>query len=211
MSRSFCIKYSEFIGITPLDKPIKHIDTIYSLGLVRVFSMDVIYTIRQGTLEDVELALAFRWLMFGNSGKEEAIEHIRREITGRYRAEYQSGGIVHFFAVNAKNEAIASAGALIKSDFPYCFFKPGYYGWIIDVYTMPEYRGNGIARTLLEKTHQWLRAKGAIESRLIAVGKKPHELYEKMGYRATWEMSLTLCPERRTYNDIITRNCVAGE
>jgi GNAT superfamily N-acetyltransferase len=170
-----------------------------------VFSMGVSYSIRQGTIGDVELALAFRWLMFGNSGKEEAIEHIRREVTERYRMEYQNDRIVHFFAVNAKNEAVASAGALIKADFPYCFFKPGYYGWILDVYTMPEYRGNGIARELLEKAHQWLRAKGAIEARLIAAGKKPYKLYEKMGYRSTWEMSLTLCPEQRTYNDIITR------
>ncbi|MFP3091496.1 GNAT family N-acetyltransferase [Treponema sp. TIM-1] len=167
--------------------------------------MDVLYTIRQGTLKDVDLAVAFRWLMFGDSGKEEAIDHIRQEVRARYMAEYHNGSIVHFFAMNHENEAIASAGALIKSDFPYCLFKPGYYGWIIDVYTKPEYRGNGIARALLEKNHLWLKEKGAIEARLIAVGKKPQELYQKIGYRPTWEMSLSLCPGRNTYNDIITR------
>jgi GNAT superfamily N-acetyltransferase len=167
--------------------------------------MNVLYTIRQGTLNDVGLALDFRWLMFGDSGKEEAVDHIRREISSRYTAEYQNGSIVHFFAMNFENEAIASAGALIKSDFPYCFFKPGYYGWIIDVYTKPEYRRKGIARALLEKTHLWLKEKGAVEARLIAVGKKPQELYQKIGYNPTWEMSLSLCPGQNTFNDIITR------
>jgi GNAT superfamily N-acetyltransferase len=162
------------------------------------------YTIKQGTFDDVELAVAFRWLMFGDSGKEEAVEHIRKEVTNRYRAEYQKGGIVHFFAYDSRNEAVASAGALIKSDFPYYLFKPGFYGWIIDVYTRPEYRGQGIASVLLEKTHQWLKEKGAHEAKLISVGKKARELYEKLGYRATWEMSLNLRPEQRTYNDIIT-------
>ncbi|MDR1148613.1 MAG: GNAT family N-acetyltransferase [Spirochaetaceae bacterium] len=167
--------------------------------------MRILYTIRQGSIGDVELAVAFRWLMFGGSGKEEAVEHIRREVTERYRTEYQNDGIIHFFAINTENEPVASAGAIIKSDFPYCFFKPGYYGWIIDVYTRPEYRGNGIARALIDKTHQWLKAKGAIEARLIAVGKKPQELYEKIGYRATWEMSFNLCPGKRTYNDLISQ------
>jgi GNAT superfamily N-acetyltransferase len=167
--------------------------------------MGILYTIRQGTIEDVELAVAFRWLMFNGSGKEEAVEHIRREVSERYRTEYQNDSIIHFFAINTENEPVASAGAIIKSDFPYCFFKPGYYGWIIDVYTRPEYRGNGIARALIDKNHQWLKAKGAIEARLIAVGKKPQELYEKIGYRTTWEMSFNLCPGKRTYNDLISQ------
>jgi GNAT superfamily N-acetyltransferase len=167
--------------------------------------MSVEYTIRQNTIADVELAVAFRWLCFGGSGKEEAIEHIRKEVTRRYTTEYQNDNIVHFFAYNSDSEPIASVGALIKTDFPYYLFKPGYYGWIIDVYTRPEYRGNGIASTLLEKTHQWLLSKGVYESKLLAGGKKPRELYAKHGYQSTWEMSLNLRPlQQRTYHEIIT-------
>jgi GNAT superfamily N-acetyltransferase len=171
--------------------------------------MAVEYTIRQGTIEDVELAITFRWLTFGASGKEEAIEHIRREVRRRYTQEYQDGNIVHFFAINQNEEPIACVGALIKTDFPYYLFKPGYYGWIIDVYTYPEYRGKKIASTLLEKTHQWLLSKGACEARLIAAGKKPQELYARHGYRSTWEMSLTLNPNMPTYNDMLDRESKA--
>jgi GNAT superfamily N-acetyltransferase len=163
------------------------------------------YKIRQGTIADVELAINFRWLAFGGLGKEEAIEHIRKEVTRRYSEEYQNDRIVHFFAHTTDGEPIASVGAIIKDDFPYYLFKPGYYGWIIDVFTKPEHRGRGIASALLEKTHQWLRSKGAIESKLIAVGKKPQELYAKHGYTPTWEMSLNLSPTHRTYNDLITQ------
>lgn len=163
-------------------------------------------TIRQGTVDDVELAVKFRWLTFGDSGKEEAIEHIRKEVTRRYTEEYQNDRIVHFFAYNQKGEAVACVGAILKDDFPYYLFKPGYYGWIIDVYTYPEYRGKKIATKLLAKTHEWILSKGAFESKLIAGGPKAKELYEKNGYRLTWELSLNLKPEEfRTYNEIIDR------
>lgn len=163
-------------------------------------------TFKQGTIEDVELAVQFRWLTFGDSGKEEAIEHIRKEVTRRYKQEYEKGTIVHYYAYNQEGEAIACVGAILKDDFPYYLFKPGFYGWIIDVYTKPEYRGRKIATKLLELTHAWILSKGALESKLIAGGPKPKELYEKNGYRLTWELSKNLAPgEFTTYNEIIDR------
>lgn len=171
--------------------------------------MEETIVIRQGTIDDVELAVKFRWLTFGDSGKEEAIEHIRKEVTRRYTEEYRNDRIVHFFAYNQKGEAVACVGAILKDDFPYYLFKPGYYGWIIDVYTDPEYRGQKIATKLLEKTHEWILSKGAFESKLIAIGSEARELYGKIGYRPTWEMSLNLKPEVfKTYNEMIDKKII---
>jgi len=163
------------------------------------------YLVKESTIEDVDLAVYFRQLLFEEMGSEEEgmIEDATEEVRQRYIEEYKRGTIRHFIAYNKQGEAIGITGALIKTDFPYYLFAPGYYGWIIDVYTKPEYRGQHIASTLLSHTHDWLVRVGAYESKLIALGKKPKELYEKLGYRLTWEMSLTLKKGHKTYNEVI--------
>ncbi|WP_455718408.1 GNAT family N-acetyltransferase [Anaerosporobacter sp.] len=166
------------------------------------------FLVKEMDRDDVDLAVHFRQLLFEEIGseEEEMIEYATEEVRRRYIEEYKKGRIRHFVAYNKQGEAIGITGALLKSDFPYYLFTPGYYGWIIDVYTKPEYRGNQIATTLLQYTHNWLVSVGAYESKLIAVGKKPKELYEKLGYRSTWEMSLNLNKGHKTYNEIIDEN-----
>ena len=163
------------------------------------------FIVKEASVDDVDLAVYFRQLLFHEVGSEEEdmIEGVEEDVKRRYIEEYKNNTIRHFIAYNQQGEAIGITGALLKTDFPYYLFTPGYYGWIIDVYTKPEYRGHHIATTLLQYTNQWLVSVGAYESKLIAVGKKPKELYEKLGYRSTWEMSFNLKNGHKTYNEII--------
>lgn len=41
------------------------------------------------------------------------------------------------------DSVVACGGAVIKEDVPFCFFKTPMYGYIIDVYCIPEKRRNG--------------------------------------------------------------------
>lgn len=162
------------------------------------------YPIREATINDVDLAVRFR--LYSSGGvPESTVRNYVEKVRELYTRKYKDGSIVHYFAYNGEGKPIASVGALLKSDFPYCLFEPTRYGWIIDVYTSPEYRGRKIASTLLKKTHEWLKSKGIYESKLLACGKKPQELYAKLGYRPTWEMSLNLKPDVLTFNEIIDR------
>lgn len=163
------------------------------------------FIVKEACIDDVDLAVYFRQLLFHEMGseEEEMIDDAMEEVRRRYIEEYKKDTIRHFIAYNKEGEAIGITGALLKTDFPYYLFAPGHYGWIIDVYTKPEYRGNHIATTLLRHTHDWLVSVGAYEAKLIALGKKPKELYEKLGYRSTWEMSLNLNKSHKTYNEII--------
>lgn len=162
------------------------------------------YTIREATAADVELAVRFRSYMTGGV-PQGTVENYEARVRALYEAGYAEGSIVHYFAESPAGEPIASAGALLKSDFPYCLFAPGYYGWIIDVYTRPGWRGRGIAGALLAKANEWLKRKGAYESRLLACGEKPRALYARHGYRSTWEMSLNMNPAVLTFNELIDR------
>jgi GNAT superfamily N-acetyltransferase len=110
--------------------------------------------------------------------------------------------MAHFFAHSATGEIAAAAGALLKRDFPYLLFKPGYYGWIIDVFTEPKHRKQGLSTKLLEFVHEWLRGNDVREAKLISAGSAPRRLYERLGYRQTWEMSLNLTGQP-TYNEFV--------
>lgn len=154
--------------------------------------------------EDIPLALKFRKYLFDEMGIPDTalIDGSYDVLVERYNEEFDAENIRHFIAYDRNNEPLAIAGALIKSDFPYYLFKPGYYGWIIDVYTVPRYRGKGLASKLMELTARWLIGKGAREAKLIAAGSAARRLYERLGYRATWEMSMNLSGSK-TYNEFI--------
>lgn len=162
------------------------------------------FIIRPGTGEDVELALTFRRLLFKEMGVADSLllDDVREVLADLYKKEYQADRIRHFIAYGPENKPAAIAGALLKEDFPYYLFKPGYYGWIIDVYTVPEYRGKGLSARLMERTIQWLKGKGVQEAKLIASGKDARRLYERTGFKPTWEMSYNLS-ETKTYNEIL--------
>jgi len=160
--------------------------------------------IKDGSQKDIKLALGMRKLLFEEMGvdKTSLLENVDRVLEEYYVKEYLEDRMKHFIAFNEDDTPVAIVGAVLKSDFPYLTFKPGAYGWIIDVYTVPEYRGNELATRLLKLVNEWLIKKGVYEVKLIASGKGARKLYEKIGFRSTWEMSLNLTVNK-TYNEII--------
>ena len=162
------------------------------------------FTIERATEKDVALALNLRRKLFREMGVPDTalLDNVKDVLNTLYCEAYRRDEIVPFIAYDEDGNPAAIAGALLKQDFPYLLFKPGYYGWIIDVYTEPAYRGQKLASMLLEETHNWLRKKGIQEAKLISAGADARRLYQRIGYRPTWEMSLNLT-EEPTYNEMI--------
>ena len=161
------------------------------------------YEIKRATEKDVPLAIAFRKKLFNEMGvpDEAFIDGLDEKLNELYTDAYRKDEIIHFIAYDG-TQPVAVAGALIKNDFPYLLFKPGNYGWIIDVYTDPFHRRRQLAAKLVERTHEWLIEKGVQEAKLISAGAEARRLYERLGYRATWEMSYNLT-KKPTYNEFI--------
>ena len=162
------------------------------------------FDVRTGSAEDIDLIVDFRKKLFTEMGvgDESFIENSWAEVRSRYLDELKKDRIRHYIAYNRDNVPVSIAGTLLKSDFPYYLFKPGFYGWIIDVYTVPEYRGKGLADRLMQYNHQWIKDKGGYESKLIASGIEARKLYEREGYTPTWELSLNLT-DTKTFNNLI--------
>lgn len=163
------------------------------------------YYIREIAEAELPLALDFRQKLFLEMGVSEnvLIPESRQVLYELYSREFEADRLRHYAAFTKDNDIpVAVTGALLKEDFPYFLFRPGTYGWIVDVYTLPEHRQRGLAKALLMKTHEWLISKGIVEAKLIASGREARRLYERSGYKPTWEMTLSLSGGA-TFNNII--------
>ncbi len=106
------------------------------------------------------------------------------------RKLYDRDEAIHFVAV-CDSTIIATAGAFLKSDLPYCYFQVPFYGFIGDVYTESTYRRQGLAHRLSEMAVDWLKSKEVAMIKLLT-SPEGWSLYEKLGFEFSNEMVL-LC------------------
>lgn len=147
--------------------------------------------IRKATVQDLEIIVDYKLKMF----EDVKVEHLlcnnsKQIIIKKYLKLYNLEQAVHFLK-EINNKVVACAGAFIKDDIPYCFFKNPYYGFIGDVYTLKEYRNLGYAIQLTKEVIQWLRNKDIDSIRLLASEAGQH-VYKKLGFDFTREMVLNL-------------------
>lgn len=127
--------------------------------------------------------------------EELGIEHIfqdnvEEEIKQEYIKLYKEDKGFHFM-ICEENKIVAIGGAVIKSDVPFCFFKSPYYGYIIDVYCIPEKRRKGYATEIMKAILALLKEKkiNVVKLKPSNIGKA---LYEKFGFCSSDEMELMM-------------------
>lgn len=147
--------------------------------------------IRQAIAEEIKTIVELKIKMFEEAGIKHYLKaDASAEIHATYGEMYRNLLAIHF-VLEEEGRIVACAGAFLKSDIPYCFYEPDRYGFIGDVYVMPEYRNRGYARRLTEEAISWLQAGEVKTIRLLASPDGRH-LYETMGFKPTHEMELKL-------------------
>ncbi len=113
-------------------------------------------------------------------------ENIEEKIKQTYLSLYKEDKGCHFILYE-DNKVVAIGGAMLKDDVPFCFFKTPYYGFVMDIYCVPEMRRKGYATEIMHAVLKWLEEKEVHTIKL----KPSHEgqkLYEKLGFQLTDEM-----------------------
>ena len=95
----------------------------------------------------------------------------------KYQKLYDDEKATHLL-IKENNQIIAICGCFIKDEIPYCFYKEN-YGFIGDMYTLPDYRGKGHAKALLEKSLEWFQNINIIQ---LLADKNVKHIYEKFGF-----------------------------
>ena len=127
--------------------------------------------------------------MFREFGYDKHLANNARElIIEDYTQMYEANLAMHFVAI-ADSRIVGMAGAFIKSDIPYRYFANSQYGFIGDVYTLPEFRSLGISMRLNQEALSWLKDYGVDCVRLLA-SDAGRPIYERLGFSSDVGMIL---------------------
>ncbi len=145
--------------------------------------------IREAKTEDIPKIALLKHEMF----KAAEMEHkLHDDFVGKvektYQELYRTGKATHFL-LEKNDEIIACAGAFIKEDIPYCFYKDPQYGFIGDVFVKTTYRRNGYGGLLTNCAIDWL-IKMEIKTIRLLASENAKKLYQELGFQGTDEMVL---------------------
>ena len=145
--------------------------------------------IRKAKINDLDIVVEMKMAMFKEIGSVIMLQdNAESKIYEKYKELYVQDKCCHYLAYE-NGKAVACGGAVIKEDVPFCFFKTPMYGYVIDVYCVPENRRKGYASLIMKELIKWLKDKGVHTVRLkpSAVGR---QMYEKLGFGDSGEMEM---------------------
>ena len=151
------------------------------------------FAIRPGTLDDAETVVAQRRAMFLEMGyrDEVAMDRMCTEFRPWLVRKMQAGEYLEWLVVGTDGEIAAGLGLWLM-DWPPHILGPGRWrGNVLNVYTRPEHRRNGLARSLMAKAIEWCRANG-VSTVILHASNEGRVLYESMGFAPTNEMRIVL-------------------
>ena len=140
-------------------------------------------TYRRGTLDDLEAFLPLRMAMLREVGMCPA-EPLYTELLNANRRYFQAkipSGAYLLWLAEADAEIIATSGVLLFERPPTGENPTGLDGYVMNMYTLPQWRGRGIATRLMAIMLEEMRARGAGRLWLHATpaGKA---IYERFGF-----------------------------
>ncbi len=149
---------------------------------------DILY--KEATSTDIPEIVELKLAMFVESCHADKLaENAKEIILEDYLRLYVDNQAQHFVARKG-NRILGCVGAFVKNDLPYRYYKYPAYGFIGDVYTVPDSRNMGLSTKLNEMALIWLRRKGIATVKLLS-SEAGRPIYEKLGFKSTDEMSIT--------------------
>ena len=113
------------------------------------------------------------------------------QVNSRYFATALPGGEFRAWLAEADGEIVASGGLVIHAIPPTAYNLAGREGYIMNMYTQPEWRRQGIGAAILRAILDYLQAQ---DVPLVSLHATPdgHRLYARYGFEPTNEMRLCL-------------------
>lgn len=137
---------------------------------------------RKAEMKDIEQLAAIRKKQLQDEGQNPDTD-MDENLLGFFREKMASGELIQWVAEDCG--AIIATGAIIFMDFPPAFTNPtGRKGYVANMYTADEYRGQGIAAVLMKKLEQEARDRG-ITKLVLHASTMGRKAYVKSGFQET--------------------------
>lgn len=156
------------------------------------------YRLRPVGAADVPVLVRHRERMFSDLDQWDVVDPAAlREVARAYRpwllARLRAGKLAGFLAETAQGAALGSALVHLREAPPRPRWTRGELPYVMNVYTVPEARGRGVATGLLEEILHWCRARGFPRVTLNA-SDMGRGVYERLGFETGSEMRLQFVP-----------------
>ncbi len=147
---------------------------------------------RMASVADAELLAVHRRLMLVDNGSadDEAMHAMLTRFLTWVRRRLESGNY-RAWIVEYDGEPVASASLWMKEVQPRLGMEIDAAPYVLNVYTAPEHRQQGLARRMMEAILETCRAEGmpTIDLHTSEFGR---HLYESLGFKPTNELRLSL-------------------
>ncbi len=147
--------------------------------------------IRQAQLADVQTLVAHRAAMFRDMGYRDdaALDEMAVRFRPWLERMMRAGEYLAWLA-EAEDDRIAAGAGLWLMDWPPHMIGSGdRRGNILNVYTEPEFRKQGLARKLTVAAMEWCRDHG-VDCVILHASEEGRPLYESLGFERTNEMRI---------------------
>ena len=148
------------------------------------------FEIRLANVEDAELIGRQRRQMFLDAGQpdDDVMASMERDFVPWVRAKLAEDEYVGWLA--SEDGVVVGGAGLWLMEFPPHFLQvEPVRGYLLNFYTVPEFRGRGLAKVLLKEAVDEARRRGC-EVVTLHASKFGRPIYEKNGFKQTNEMML---------------------
>lgn len=151
------------------------------------------FAIRAATPADAETIVRHRRAMFSDMRYGDAawLDGMVTMFRPWLLQKLETGAYLHWFALAPDGSIAAGAGLWLMEWMPHPPGGPALRGNILNVYTEPGYRRQGLARRLVALAVEECRQRG-IRYVVLHASDQGRPVYESMGFRATNEMRMAL-------------------
>ncbi len=148
--------------------------------------------IRAAGMADIPVLIELRLAMFESMGDGDSniLAEVAAASEGYMNARLADSSFRAWLA-EVDGQVAATGGVVLREAPPAYHNLSGREGYIMGVYTRPEFRHRGLARAIMNTILITLRAEGVTRVTLRA-SAEGRPLYEKMGFAPTTEMRLDL-------------------
>ena len=147
--------------------------------------------IRAATPEDIEIIVTQRRAMFFDMGyrDEQALDAMTGSFRPWLRRKMLAGEYLAWLAIAPDGSAAAGVGLWLM-DWPAVIWSTeGPRGNILNVYTRPENRRQGVARLLVDTAVGWCR-ENRVRAVILHASAEGRGLYQSLGFKPTNEMRI---------------------
>ncbi|MFE4352226.1 GNAT family N-acetyltransferase [Peribacillus butanolivorans] len=137
----------------------------------------------KASIEDIDKIVSLRLALLKELGELKSLqeEQLMETSTREYLQKALSKNEFISYIAESNGEAISISGMVLFQRPPYLENLHGVEAYILNMYTIPEYRGIGLAKRMLKKCIEESRNSG-VKRIWLHASKDGKHLYKKMGF-----------------------------